>query len=88
MMWIRPVALSVCALFLMATGGRAGAESFTYQGEIQIQSIPGDPCAATSSEASYAITVYGRDDAFMQRIDGYVEGDKIAHAHVTGNDIG
>jgi hypothetical protein len=88
MMRIRPVALSVCALFLMAAGGRAGAESFTYQGEIQIQSIPGDPCAATSSEANYTITVYSRDDSLMQRIDGYVEGDKIVAAHVTGNNLG
>jgi CHAT domain-containing protein len=88
MMRIRPVALSVCALLLMSTGGRAGAETFTYQGQIRIQTAAGEPCAATSSEASYAITVYGRDDAFKQRIDGYVDGDKIAHAHVTGNDIG
>ena len=88
MMRIRPVALGVCALWLTGTAGRAGAESFTYQGQIQIQTSPGDPCAATSSEASYTITVYGRDDSLMQRIDGYVEGDKIVAAHVTGNNLG
>jgi CHAT domain-containing protein len=73
---------------LICAGGRAGAESFTYQGQIQIQSVPGDPCAATSSDASYTITVYGRDDSFMQPIDGYLEGDKIVHAHVTGKNLG
>jgi hypothetical protein len=71
----------------MCACGRAGAESFTYQGQIQIQSTPGDPCAATSSEASYTISVYGRDDSLTQRIDGYLDGDKIVHAHVTGNNL-
>src|SRR5258708_40101110 len=87
-MQIRPFALSGCALLLMCACGRARAESFTYQGQIQIQSTPGDPCAATSSEASYTISVYGRDDSVMQRIDGYLDGDKIVHAHVTGNNLG
>ena len=87
MMRIRPVAHGVCALFLMTAAHRAGAETFTYQGQVQIQSVPGD-CAATASEANYTITVYGRDDNFLQRIDGYVEGDKIVAAHVTGNNIG
>jgi CHAT domain-containing protein len=87
-MQIRPLALGVCALVLMTVAGRTGAETFTYQGQVQIQTIPGDPCAATSSEANYTITVYSRDDAFMTRIDGYVGGDKIVQAHVTGNDLG
>jgi hypothetical protein len=88
MMRIRPVAPSVCALLLMGAGGRAAAESFTYQGQIQIQTISGEPCAATASEASYTISVYGRDDSFGQRIDGYLDGDKIVPAHVTGNNLG
>jgi CHAT domain-containing protein len=87
-MRIRPNALGVCALLLTCAWDRAGAESFTYQGQIQIQATPGNPCAATSSEASYTISVYGRDDSPMQRIDGYLEGDKIVHAHVTGNNLG
>jgi tetratricopeptide (TPR) repeat protein len=87
-MQMRPLALSAYALLSMCVWGRAAAESFTYQGQIQIQSAPGDPCAATSSEASYTISVYGRDDSSMQRIDGYVDGDKIVHAHVTGNNLG
>src|ERR1019366_10023205 len=87
-MQIRPLALGVCALVLMTVAGRTGAETFTYQGQVQIQTIPGDPCAATSSEANYTITVYSRDDAFLTRIDGYVGGDKIVQAHVTGNDLG
>jgi CHAT domain-containing protein len=87
-MQIRPWALGMCALFLICHSGRARAESFTYQGEIQIHSVPGDPCAATSSEAGYTISVYGRDDSPMQRIDGYVTGDKIVAAHLTGNNLG
>ena len=87
-MQIRPWALGMCALFLICHSGRAHAESFTYQGEIQIHSVPGDPCAATSSEAAYTISVYGRDDSPMQRIDGYVTGDKIVAAHLTGNNLG
>jgi CHAT domain-containing protein len=84
---IRLFAVSLSAL-LTCAGGRAGAESFTYQGQIQIQSVPGEACAATSSEPDYTISVYGRDDSFMQPIDGYVEGDKIVHAHVTGKNLG
>jgi CHAT domain-containing protein len=87
-MQIRPLALGICTVFLMCNSGHARAESFTYQGEIQIHSVPGDPCAATSSEASYTISVYGRDDSAMQRIDGYVTGDKIVAAHLTGNNLG
>ena len=87
-MQIRPLALGICTVFLMCNSGRARAESFTYQGEIQIHSVPGDPCAATSSEASYTISVYGRDDSTVQRIDGYVTGDKIVAAHLTGNNLG
>ena len=88
MMWIRPFVLGVCVLLSICTWDLAGAESFTYEGQVQFQTLPGDACAATSSEASYAITVYGRDDSLMQRIDGYVEGDKIVAAHVTGNNLG
>ena len=87
-MQIRPLVLGMCAVFLTCNAGRARAESFTYQGQIQIHSVPGDPCAATSSEASYTISVYGRDDSSVQRIDGYVAGDKIVPAHVTGNNLG
>jgi hypothetical protein len=88
MMRIRPVALGACALLLFGAAGLAGAETFSYQGQIQFQAIPGDACAATASEPSYTITVYSRDDAFMTRIDGYLDGDKIVRAHVTGNDLG
>src|SRR5450631_2619101 len=88
MMRICPVALGVCALLLMGAPGRAGAESFTYEGQVQFQTVPGDPCSATASEANYTIKVYGRDDSLMQRIDGYLDGEKIVPAHVTGNDIG
>jgi CHAT domain-containing protein len=88
MMRIRPVALGACALLLFGAAGLAGAETFTYQGQIQFQTIPGDACAATASEPGYTITVYSRDDAFMTRIDGYLDGDKIVRAHVTGNDLG
>ena len=73
---------------LSCAAGRAGAETYTYQGQLQIQNVPGDPCAITSSEGGYSIAIYGRDDSFMQRIDGYLEGEKIVRAHVTGNDIG
>jgi CHAT domain-containing protein len=75
------------ALSAIFACSHARAETFTYQGQLLIQAIPGDPCAATSSEAAYDITVYGRDDA-SQRIDGYLDGDKIVHAHVTGNNLG
>src|ERR1700724_486418 len=88
MLRIRPVALSVCALLLGGAGGRAGAESVSYQGQIQFRTVAGDPCAATASEASYTINVYGRDDSSTQRIDGYLDGDKIVPAHMTGNNLG
>jgi CHAT domain-containing protein/tetratricopeptide (TPR) repeat protein len=82
-----PWAFTAAALLLSCAAGRARAESYTYQGQVQIQNVPGDPCAITSSEAGYSITVYSRDDSLMQRIDGYLEGEKIVRAHVTGNDL-
>ena len=87
-MQIRPSTWRAGTLFLLCACGHAAAESFTYQGRIQIQSIPGDSCAATSSEASYTISVHGRDDSPMQPIDGYLDGEKILSAHVTGNNLG
>jgi CHAT domain-containing protein len=86
-MRIRPVALGLALLASICGAGRAGAESYTYQGRVQIQTVPGDPCAITATEQSYSITIYGRDDAFLTRIDGYLEGEKMVRAHVTGNNI-
>jgi CHAT domain-containing protein len=86
-MGMRRIGLAA-ALPLIFAGTHARAESFTYQGQLQIQTVAGDPCAATASEAAYTITVFGRDDSAMQRIDGYLEGDKIVPAHITGNNLG
>jgi hypothetical protein len=60
------------------------AEYFSYQGQIQMQSAPSDGCAEMSP-APFDITIYGRDDAPGRRIDGYLDGEKIVHAHFSGN---
>jgi hypothetical protein len=69
-------------LTLMA--GPALAEYFSYQGQIQIQTAPGEGCAEVSP-APFTIAIYGRDDVPGQRIDGYLDGEKIVHAHFSGN---
>jgi len=87
-MQIRSWALALGALGMCCAAGRAGAESYTYQGQVQIQNVPGDPCAITSNEPSYSITIYGRDDTGSHPIDGYLEGDKLVRAHLIGDNIG
>ena len=79
--------IGIAALWLLGAGASVRAESFSYQGQIQIQSRPGDPCSATSSETSFNIYVYGRDDSPQQRFDGYLYGEKIVHAHFSGNNL-
>ena len=83
----RSWALAAGALLLSFAAGRAAAETFTFQGQVQIQNAPGDPCGITSSEAGYRVTINSRDDSFMQRIEGYLEGEKMVRAHVTGNNL-
>jgi CHAT domain-containing protein len=77
---------AIAVLALMAAGKPASAEYFTYQGQMQIQTIAGDVCSSLLSENTFNIVVYGRDDG-PQRIDGYLYGDKIVHAHITGNGL-
>jgi tetratricopeptide (TPR) repeat protein len=69
---------------LTFAAGPVLAEYYSYQGQIQIQTAPGDGCAEISP-APFNITIYGRDDAPRQRIDGYLDGEKIVHAHFSGN---
>jgi CHAT domain-containing protein len=77
--------LQVAAAWMLAMAARpALAEYFSYQGQLQIQAAPGDACAE-ATPAPFNITIYGRDDAPRQRIDGYLDGEKIVHAHFSGN---
>src|ERR1700722_4403383 len=72
------------SLWLTLLAGPALAEYFSYQGQIQIQTAPGDGCSEVSP-APFTIAIYGRDDVPGQRIDGYLDGEKIVHAHFGGN---
>jgi CHAT domain-containing protein len=77
--------LEAAAVWLLTIVARpAVAEYFTYQGQIQMQTAPGDTCVE-SSAAPFNIYIYGRDDAPRQRIDGYLDGEKIVHAHFSGD---
>ena len=70
---------------LLACVAPAAASVHTYQGQIQIQPASG-PCAPVSG-GTFNIFIYGRDDG-AQRIEGYLSGDQIAHAHFSGNNLG
>src|ERR1700722_4738640 len=80
----RVVLKGVPAWMLTMAARPALAENFSYQGQLQIQTAPGDACAE-ASPAPFNITIHGRDDAPRQRIDGYLDGEKIVHAHFSGN---
>jgi CHAT domain-containing protein len=75
---------AVCLAAIAASP--AAAESYSYQGQMQIQTSPGDVCL-DGSETVFNINIYGRDDAPMLRFDGYLSGEKIVHAHFSGNDL-
>jgi CHAT domain-containing protein len=76
---------TVLASWMLALlAGPAFAEYFSYQGQIQMQTAPGDGCSEVAP-APFNIAIYGRDDVPGQRIDGYLDGEKIVHAHFSGN---
>src|SRR5580692_6579295 len=75
---------AVCLAAIAASP--ASAESYSYQGQMQIQTSPGDVCL-DGPETVFNINIYGRDDAPMLRFDGYLSGEKIVHAHFSGNDL-
>jgi len=78
----------LAALTLAAAATTVRAESYSYQGQVQFKVNPKDPCAPAYNEASYTITIYGRDDSAQARIEGYLDGEKIVHAHFGGNNLG
>ena len=48
---------AIAVLALMAAGKPASAEYFTYQGQMQIQTIAGDVCSSLMSENTFNIVV-------------------------------
>jgi CHAT domain-containing protein len=66
----------------------AWAESYSYEGQLQFQANPKDPCASTYSEPSYVIRIDGRDDSPNARIEGYIDGGKVVIAHFGGDNLG
>jgi CHAT domain-containing protein len=83
----RYLGAALFGLAMLALAAPASAEYRTYQGQIQFQPIADHGCASTSTEGTYNITIYGRDDGPV-RIDGYIVSDKLVHAHIMGNNIG
>src|ERR1700761_2165820 len=83
----RCLGAALLGLTTLAFAGPASAEYRTYQGQIQFQPISDHGCASTSTEGTYNIMIYGRDDGPV-RIDGYIVSDKLVHAHIMGNSIG
>jgi CHAT domain-containing protein len=73
-------------LALLAAAAPAAADVVSYQGQLQFQPKAGDLCSAMSSESAFPISVYVRTDGPI-RIDGYLLGDKIVHAHISGNSL-
>ena len=51
-------------------------------------SIHGDESASFEAMMQVAYQLVAGDDSLTQRIDGYLDGDKIVHAHLTGNNLG
>ena len=85
---MRRRALAACAaLALLGAYGPARAEYAIYQGEVLLASGH-DPCSRVAGGTTFSITVNGRDDAPLERIDGYLSGDKIVPARLHGADIG
>ena len=70
-------------LLLLGVAAPACAESYSYEGQLQLQASTAKACTALA-EASYPIHVYGRDDG-PQGIEGYLYGEKVVPAHFIGN---
>jgi len=83
---VRYFGAALLGLTLLAFAAPASAAYHTYQGQIQLQPIADRGCAATSSEGTYDIMIYGRDDGPM-RIEGYIVSDKLVNARFLGNNI-
>jgi CHAT domain-containing protein len=83
---VRYFGAALLGLALLGFAAPASAAYHTYQGQIQLQPIADRGCAAASPEGTYNITIYGRDDGPV-RIEGYIVSDKLAHAHILGNNI-
>jgi CHAT domain-containing protein len=83
----RCIAAALLGLSTLALAAPASAEYRTYQGQIQLQPVADRGCASTSTEGTYNIMIYGRDDG-PARIDGYIVSDKLVHAHILGNNVG
>jgi len=79
------MAAALCLLTFAASP--AAADSYSYKGQMQIQTSPGDLCL-DGSDTVFNIYIYGRDDGPLQRYEGYLYGEKIVHAHFSGNNLG
>ena len=82
------IATALVASTLLGAAGPVLAEYASYQGEVRIKVSAAEPCAAISGETTFSITINARDDAPRERIDGYLAGDKLISAHITGSDVG
>ncbi|HTP39906.1 MAG TPA: CHAT domain-containing protein [Steroidobacteraceae bacterium] len=72
------------ALLLLAFCVPAGAATYTYEGQIRIQPASG-PCSPVTG-GTFTVHLYGRDNGPL-RIEAYLFGQQIAHAHIGGNSI-
>jgi CHAT domain-containing protein/Flp pilus assembly protein TadD len=78
---------SIAVLLLLCGAGPAYAEYASYRGQVKLQTRADDVCASLSGETTLDIVVFGRDDAPGQRIDAYIQGEKIVPVHVMGNNV-
>lgn len=74
-------------LLLLGAAVPARADSYTYEGQLRILAGPDEACL-DGPETTFHILVVGRDDSPLQRIEGYLYGEKIVHAHFGGNNLG
>jgi CHAT domain-containing protein len=80
---LRPPLL-VAALAFVATP--ALAANFTYQGQLTFSARAGELCTPAAAEATYKITVFGRDDSGA-RFEGYIYGEQLIPMHFAGNGL-
>jgi CHAT domain-containing protein len=70
---------------LLGVAAPAFASSFTYQGELTFSAHAGDVCAPAGTEATFKISVFGRDDSGSTRFEGYIYGEQLIPMHFAGN---
>lgn len=75
---------AIAALTLLGVAGPASAEYFTFQGQLQFQTTPGDACSAMSA-GTFHVVIFGQNRGPLGGgIEGFLYGEQLLHGYFHG----